>query len=345
MLALGNSLGTTNKSIQAPLIRINNFAELELKKDAIKGCIVFFNQPFEEDYVETFKAYGKNGIYRSTSASKVAKLGGIGVIVRSLTHAADNNPHTGNMSYNDSFPKIPAIAIGLKEVALLNKVFDANATITANILTHGKMLADTIGHNIIGELIGTENPNYIITIGGHLDSWDVAEGAHDDGAGVVQTIEVLRVLKSIHYQPKNTIRFVLFANEENGTRGAKKYAEQIGLHKEKPIFALESDAGGFTPRGFGFSVSDSVFNKLSSYKHLLAPYYGNIFTRGGGGADIAPLKNLYGTPIAGLQPDSQRYFDMHHAITDVYENVHPRELKLGAINMAALIYLVDKYGL
>jgi carboxypeptidase Q len=211
--------------------------------------------------------------------------------------------------------------------------------------TGGKFLPDTIGHNVIGELRGTQFPDEYITIGGHLDSWDPAEGAHDDGAGCVQTIEVLRALKALGYQPKHTIRFVLFANEENGTRGGNKYAEEAKAKGEKHIFALESDAGGFTPRGFGFTASQAQLQKIIGFKDLLAPYGASELSMGGGGSDIGPLNRLLNTPLAGLQPDSQRYFDIHHARNDVFENVNKRELELGAVNMAALIYLIDKYGL
>ena len=211
--------------------------------------------------------------------------------------------------------------------------------------TLGTFLPDVEGHNVIGELKGTEFPNEIITVGGHLDSWDNCEGAHDDGAGCVQTIEILRAFKAIGYQPKRTIRFVLFANEENGLRGGGKYAEEAKAKGEKHIFALESDAGGFTPRAFGFTMSDEQFQKVSAWRALIAPYGCSEFAMGGGGADIGPLNRTFKTPLAGLQPDSQRYFDYHHARNDTFEAVNKRELELGAVNMAALIWLVDRYGL
>ncbi|MFN4006306.1 MAG: M20/M25/M40 family metallo-hydrolase [Chitinophagaceae bacterium] len=345
-LALGNTIGTGKQGVKARIIRINHFDELETYKAQIKGNVVFYNAPFEQTFIETFKAYGKNATYRSTGPSKAARYGAVAVMVRSMTHAYDNHAHTGATVYNDSFPKIPAVAIGLKDVTLLNQLFDGkHQQPFVHLFTNGQMLPDTIGNNVIAELRGTEFPNEIITIGGHLDSWDVAEGAHDDGTGIVQTIEVLRVFKALGYQPKRTIRFVLFANEENGTRGAKAYANAAKQRNEKHVFALESDAGGFTPRGFGITASNEVFEKIKNWASLLAPYYGNNIEHGGGGADIAPLNRTFNTPIAGLQPDSQRYFDLHHAVTDVFEAVNIREMQLGAVNMAALIYLVDKYGL
>jgi len=345
VLALGNSVGSGAKGVQAPLIRVNSFDELEQKKDEIKGKIVFYNCPFEDTFIRTFEAYGKNVVYRTTGASRAAKYGAVAVLVRSMTNSTDNNPHTGSMHYDESLPKIPAAAVGLRDVERLDTLFDKGLQLTAQLFTYGKMLPDTIGHNVVGELKGTEFPNEIITVGGHLDSWDVNEGAHDDGTGVVQTIEVLRAFKALGFQPKHTIRFVLFANEENGARGGAKYAELAKQNNEKPIFALESDAGGFTPRGFSFTVNDSSWNKIIGWKYLFEPYGGCDFSRGGGGTDIEPLHETFGTPVAEFIPDSQRYFDIHHSAGDVFEAVNARELKLGAINMAALLYLVDKYGL
>ena len=345
VLALGNSNGSGPKGVQAPLIRVNSFDELEQKKDQLKGKIVFYNCPFEDTFIRTFEAYGKNVVYRVTGASRAAKYGAIAVLVRSMSNSTNNDPHTGAMRYNDSFPKIPAAAVGLRDVEKLDTLFDNGVQLTAQLFTYGKMLPDTIGHNVVGELKGTEFPNEIITVGGHLDSWDVNEGAHDDGTGVTQTIEVLRAFKALGFQPRHTIRFVLFANEENGTRGGKKYAELAKQNNEKPVFALESDAGGFTPRGFSFTLNDSSWNKIASWKKLFEPYGGCDFSRGGGGADIEALHETFGTPVAELIPDSQRYFDIHHAAGDVFEAVNARELKLGAINMAALLYLVDKYDL
>ncbi len=343
ILALGNSAGSGVNGVQAPLIRVNSFDDLEAKKKELQGKIVFYSVPFDDTLINTFAAYGKNVVYRAAGADRAAKYGAVGVIIRSMSNTPGNYPHTGSLRYNDSTKKIPAAALGLDDVKKLDTLFDENIPVACSLFTYGKMLPDTVAHNIIGVLKGTEHPEQIITVGGHLDSWDPAEGANDDGTGVVQTIEVLRVLKALNYQPKHSIQFVLFANEENGTRGAKKYADEAKRNNEQHIFALESDAGGFTPRGFAFDVSDNtVMQKINGWKPLFTPYYGDRFERGEAGADIGYLKQ---TPQAGLSPDSQRYFYIHHAATDVFENVDIREMKLGAINMAALIYLVDKYGL
>lgn len=342
VLALGNSLG--NGTVTGELLAVADFDELEKRKDEVKGKIVYYNSGFNPTNIKPFVSYGESGIYRRWGASRAAKYGAIGVMIRSLTESTANDPHTGGMAYIDSFPKIPAIAVGPRDA---DKVWAMSKTsnMKLSMTTNGHFLPDTIGHNVIAELTGTEFPDQIITVGGHLDSWDVNEGAHDDGTGVVQTIEIMRALKAIGYQPKHTIRFVLFANEENGLRGGTKYAAEAKAKGEKHVFALESDAGGFTPRGFSIQASKAQLEKLRSWIPLLSPYGSFEITGDGGGADIGPLNRTFGIPVGELLPDPQRYFDLHHARSDVFENVNKRELLLGAVNMAGLIYLVDKYGL
>lgn len=344
VVALGNSVGTSSKGVTAEIIMVSSFDELESRKMDINNKIVFYNYKFNDTYINTFLSYRDAGQYRGQGPSRAAKYGAKAVIVRSLSHATDNNPHTGATRYDSNYTKIPAVAVGLRDADWLSKQL-AKEKLLVTITTNGHFLPDTIGHNIIGELTGTEFPDEIITIGGHLDSWDNCEGAHDDGAGTVQTIEILRAFKAIGYKPKHTIRFVLFANEENGLRGGTKYADEAKAKNEKHILAIESDAGGFTPRALGFTGSDEQYQKFLSWKELIAPYGCSEFTKGGGGADIGPLSRALKTPTASLNPDSQRYFDIHHSRSDVFEAVNKRELELGAVNMAALIYLVDKYGL
>jgi len=344
IVALGNSVGSGPKGISAPVLLVNSFDELEAKKDLVKGKIVFYNYKFNDTYISTFNAYRDAGQYRGAGPSRASKYGAVGVIVRSMSHAVDNNPHTGATRYDSAYAKIPAVAIGLRDADWLSEQSQKSG-VNVMLKTNGKFLPDTIGHNVIGELKGSEFPDQIITVGGHLDSWDNCEGAHDDGAGCVQTIEILRAFKALGYTPKRTIRFVLFANEENGLRGGTKYAEVAAAKGEKHILAIESDAGGFTPRALGFTGSDEQYAKFLSWKPLIAPYGCTELVKGGGGADIGPLNRTLKTPMASLNPDTQRYFDIHHARSDVFEAVNKRELELGAVNMAALIYLVDKYGL
>lgn len=343
--ALGNSSGSGPKGVKAEVVEVKSFADLESKKDELKGKIVFYNYHFNQTFINTFQSYGDAVQYRGAGASRAAKYGAVAVIVRSMSHSADNYPHTGSLRYDTTLPKIPAVAIGLQDADWLDKELQEGQKVTIAMKTYGKFLPDTIGDNVIGELTGSEFPDQIITIGGHLDSWDLAEGAHDDGTGVVHTMEILRTFKALGYKPKHTIRFVLFMNEENGGRGGNKYADEAKTKNEKHIFALESDAGGFTPRGFSFGGTADQLKKVQSWIPLLSPYGVYEIENGGGGSDINPLNRVLKTPVAELNPDSQRYFDYHHAPNDVFENVNKRELELGAINMAALIYLVDKYGL
>jgi len=343
VIALGNSVGTGPKGLTAPVVLINNFDELEAHKDEIKGKIVFYNYRFNSKFIETFHAYGDAVRYRVFGPSMAARYGAVAVIVRSMSHSVDNNPHTGALIYNDSFPKIPSVAIGLQDADKLANVVRPGSQVQVYLRTQGHMLADTAAHNIIGELKGSEPSNQYITVGGHLDSWDPAEGAMDDGTGCVQSIEVLRALKAAGYTPKHTIRAVLFANEENGGRGGAKYAEEAKAKGEQHLLALESDAGGFTPRGFSLALSDAQLAAVQPWIKLLEPYGVYEFNKGGGGSDVEPMEKL-GVVVGELRPDSQRYFDYHHTRNDVLEVVNKREMELGAFSMAALIYLVDKYG-
>ncbi len=345
LCALGNSIGSGPKGVTGDVVEINSFAELDsLGEAGIKGKIVFYNFPMNPTYIATFRAYGESGVSRNRGPARAAKYGAIGVMVRSLASNPDNYPHTGATNYNDSFPKIPAVAISTNDADRLSIELTTHNKVKAFFKTTSRMLADAPSFNVIGEIRGSETAGEIITVGGHLDSWDLAEGANDDGSGCVQSIEVLRALKASGFKPKRTIRAVMFMNEENGGRGGDKYFELAKANNEKHIFALESDAGGFTPRGFGLQMSDAQFNRVLEWKPLFYDYGVYNFVKGGGGSDINDLKNL-GTALAGLSPDSQRYFDIHHAATDVFENVSRRELHLGAANMAALVWLVSEYGL
>lgn len=348
ILALGNSVGTGPKGITAPVVLVHNFDELEQHKDELKGKIVFYNYKFNPLFVETFQAYGDAVRYRAMGASRAAKYGALAVLVRSMSSSVDNNPHTGALLYTDSTQKIPAAAVGLRDadrLAELLETYGGTKAVSVYLRTNAHMLPDTLAHNVIGEIRGSEFPNEYITVGGHLDSWDPAEGAMDDGAGCVQSIEVLRALKAIGYKPRHTIRVVLFANEENGGRGGRAYAAEAKAKGEKHILGLESDNGGFTPRGFTLSLSPEKLAAIQPWVELLKPYGIYDLAHGGGGSDVGPMQGQLGAVVGELRPDSQRYFEYHHARNDVLENVNKRELEMGAVGMAALIYLVDKYGL
>ncbi len=273
-------MGTPKEGLTAEVLLVNSFEELDRQKDEAKGKIVFFNYKFNPTFIRTFQSYGDAAKYRGNGPLAAAKYGAAGVIVRSMSHSVDNHPHTGATRYDSGYAKIPAVAVGLRDADLISEQVEKNK-LTVTIKTNGYFLQDTIGHNVIGELSGTEFPDEIITVGGHLDCWDNCEGAHDDGAGCVQTIEILRAFKALGYKPKRTIRFVLFANEENGLRGGLKYAEEAKAKNEKHILAIESDAGGFTPRGLGLSGSDEQLKKFMSWRDLIAPYGCSEFSKGG----------------------------------------------------------------
>jgi hypothetical protein len=345
VVALGNSVGTPEQGIRAEVVEVNDFAELQrLGREGVEGRIVFYNHPMDPTEVATFRAYGRAGAYRSNGPSQAARYGAVGVIVRSLASNIDDFPHTGATRYNDSFPKLPAVAVSTRDAEKLSEAIERRQVRSVWFKTGCRMLPDVMSHNVIGEIVGSEKPEEVITVGGHLDSWDIGEGAHDDGSGCVQSIEVIRVLKALGIRPRRTVRAVMFMNEENGLRGGQAYADSARLEKSRHIFALESDAGGFSPRGFGFSAPADRLEKLLSWKPLFQPYGAGELVSGGGGADIGPLRAL-GTVLAGLVPDSQRYFDVHHSAADVFEAVSPRELHLGAAVMAALVWLVSEKGL
>ncbi|SDR94520.1 Zn-dependent amino-or carboxypeptidase, M28 family [Mucilaginibacter mallensis] len=349
--ALGMSVATPANGITADVIEVHSLKELDtLGVAAIKGKIVFFNRPFDPRFIETLRAYGTAGDQRFAGPEAAAKYGAIGVIVRSLTESIDNYPHTGATSYDKAGINIPAAAISTIAANQLSELLKQKNTAPVQfyLKMSCKLLPDTLSYNVVGELTGTENPNKFITVGGHLDSWDLAEGAHDDGTGIMQSVEAVRLLKVLGYQPKNSIRAVFFINEENGDKGGEKYAELAAKNKEEHIAAIESDLGGFTPRGFGFSGASPAFvqNINLKWKKLLEPYGADRLTAGGGGSDIEPLKaKAPGVVLIGYLPDSQRYFDVHHSANDVFENVNKRELELGAAAIASLMYLIDQHGL
>lgn len=344
--ALGGSIATPKKGLLAPVIEVHSIKELESLGTALKGKIVFYNRPMEAEYIETFNAYGHCVDQRSSGAREAAKYGAVGTIVRSMNLRLDDFPHTGNQSYGD-LPQaqwIPTAAISTNGADLLSKKLKENPQLQFYFKQSCEQMADVLSYNVVGELKGSETPENIMVVGGHLDSWDLADGSHDDGAGVVQSMEALRILKQMNFKPKNTIRVVLFMNEENGNRGGKKYAELAQTNKENHVFALESDSGGFSPRGFSFECDDEEFAKFSSWKGLFEPYLIHSFVKGHSGTDIGPLASKH-IIKAGLKPDSQRYFDYHHAANDTFDAINKRELELGAATMASLLYLMDQKGL
>jgi len=345
--ALGGSIATSASGLKANIVEVKDFDDLErLGRSNIEGKIVFYNRPMDATLIDTFKAYGGCVNQRYEGAVHAIEYGAAGVIVRSMNLKIDDLPHTGSMTYGEIPIKdrIPSAAISTQHADLLSSMLKMDNDIQFYFKQNCKQMDDVLSHNVIGEITGSEFPDEYILVGGHLDSWDIGDGSHDDGAGCVQSMDVLRLLKVSGITPKRSIRVVLFMNEENGLRGGKKYAEEAFRKGENHIFALESDAGAFTPRGFYFDTDESNFAQILSWKELFKPYLIHFFELGGSGADIGPLKTPYNV-LSGLKPDSQRYFDHHHSANDVFQTIHKRELELGAATMTALVYLIDKYGI
>lgn len=342
--ALGFSVATPNDGVTAEVIEVQGLKEAEALGEKMRGKIVFFNRPFDNTLINTFRAYGGCVGQRVRGAAVCGKYGAKGVIVRSMTNGVDDYPHTGTMSYGD-IPKeeyIPTAAISSRAANILSDDLKKNPNLKFYFKQNCKTLPDAPSFNVVGEIKGSETPENIMVVGGHLDSWDLGDGAHDDGTGVVQSLEVAYLFKKNGIKPKNTLRVVFFMNEENGTRGAKEYARLAKLHKERHIGGLESDAGGHTPRGFSIDANASNTALLQSWKKLLSPYGLHDIDKGGSGADISPLRGETVT-LVGYRPDSQRYFDYHHTSTDTFDKVNKRELQLGSASMASIIYLMDKY--
>ena len=342
-LALGGSIATPPSGLRGRLVELQSIDEL--KTVDVRGKIVFFNRPMTAGRVSPGVAYGETGDQRNRGPAEAAKAGAIGTLVRSLTHALDDIPHTGNTSSPKDGPRIPAAAISTLAAERLSAALKTTPDLEVEMAIHSQWFPDAPSHNVIGEIRGSEHPEQIILVGGHLDSWDVTPGAQDNGTGVVASIEVFRLLKAIGYQPRHTIRCVLFTSEENSGNGGREYARVAAEKNEKHILALENDAGGDRPRGFNFgNATGDAHIKAARWKELLMPYGIHLFQRGMGGADVRFLF-LQGQTVAGLMPESQRYFDYHHTTADTPDKVNPRELALGAAAMASLVYLVDQHGL
>lgn len=342
-VALGGSVPTPVGGLLAPVVELHSLDEL--KTTDVKGKIVFFNRPMNPVYLSTFHAYGEAGDQRNRGPGEAAKYGAVGALVRSLTLALDDVPHTGNTSYLPNFPRIPAAALSTKAANELSSWVKRDPATQVRMEIHSHWFDDAPSANVIGEIKGSEHPEQVILIGGHLDSWDIAPGAHDDGAGVVQSIEVLRLLKAVGYQPRHTIRCVLFTSEENSLNGAVEYARIAGEKHEEHLLALESDGGGFQPHGIQLgNTRGTAHTRAARWLPLLEPYGITRFENGSGGADVSPLM-AKGYTVGEILPDSQRYFDYHHTAIDSLDKVNKRELEIGAATMAALVYLVDQHGL
>ncbi len=343
VLALGGSVSTPNQGIKAKVIEVKSFDELKQKASDVKDKIVFFSRPLEQGLISTFAGYGGAVDQRVYGAIEAAKYGAVGVVIRSIATKYDNVPHTGVMIYVDSLPKIPAAALGYLDSDYLSEQLKVNPDLELVLHINSKTLDDTQSYNVIGEIKGTEFPDEVIVVGGHFDSWDVGCGAHDDGAGCIQSIEVLDLFKRLNIKPKRTIRCVLFINEENGSRGGIEYGKFAATSNEKHIAAIEADRGAFTPVGFTVDSDSITLNKISDWLPVLEKASIEWIKKGGSGVDVSKIKNA--KALLGFVPDDQRYMDFHHSANDVFEEVHPREFELGAAAMAVMVYLLSEEGL
>lgn len=343
--ALGLSIGTGENGISAGLVEVMDFKELEKKKDLLPGRIVFFNRPLDQRLIATFSAYGGAANQRTAGPALAAKYGAVACIVRSLSSELDDYPHTGVTRFDPGGKQIPAFAISTNGAELLSAQLKTDPDLRLWLKSTCQTYPDVLSHNVIGEIRGSEFPDEIITIGGHLDAWDIGEGAHDDGGGCMQAIEVLRLFNATGIRPKHTIRAVMFMDEEVAQRGGKAYADAAMAKGEKHIAAMESDRGVLTPRSVTIGTDPVRFEKALQWEYLFKPYGLNI-VKGGGGVDISPLRKMNPDLVyLGMLPDAQRYFRFHHSAFDTFEQVDRREMQMGAAAMAALIYLYDKYGL
>ncbi len=368
--AIGGSVGTGKSGLNATVVEVKDFEELKtIGRKNIEGKIVFFNHPPDQSHYNTFGSYGELVRYRVFGANYAASYGAIGVVVRSATVAHDDFPHTGILHYADTVKKIPAMALSANDAEKLGRLLKADPRLKVTMKLSSTEYPEATSCNVIGEIRGAVHPERVIVLGGHLDSWDTGQGANDDGTGIMQAIDVLRIFKALDIKPECTIRAVLFMDEEMAQRGAKKYGEFAKAQEElyrssrasgsanaltaeatqaprgsHHVAAIETDRGGFTPFGFSIEATDGQIGKIRGWKELLLPYGLYLFEKGGSGVDIRELKSL-GVPLLDLVPDSQRYFDFHHSASDIFTNVNPRELQLGSFSIAAMVYLIDKYGL
>jgi carboxypeptidase Q len=342
--ALGGSVATPQEGITAPVVEVHSFDELKQLGDSVRGKIVFFNRPMDRRLVNTFAAYSGAVNQRTQGAIEAAKLGAVAVLVRSITLRIHDYPHTGGMRYLDDVPQIPAAAISTKGAEYLSEILKYEETVRVFMRFTPEMHDSVQTYNVIGEITGSEYPDEIILIGAHLDSWDITPGAHDDGAGCAQVIQGLKLLHELSLRPKRTVRGVLFANEEFGISGGFAYADAGLRDGEKHLVAIESDRGGFLPLGFTVDNEQEVVEHFQTYRYLFETLGMHQIIRGFGGVDIIPLRDR-GTIAMGLLPDSQRYFDVHHSAKDTLDEVHPRELELGAVAMALFAYVLAEEGL
>lgn len=342
---LGLSVSTPKAGIKASVVEVHSMKELDsLGTREIKGKIVFFNRPMDNSLLNTFDAYGGAIDQRSSGAAMAAKYGAVGVIIRSLATEHDNFPHTGVSHYRNGITPIPNLAISTNDADKLSAANTEYPGVKVWIKSNTQTLDTVHTANLIAEIKGSVHPEKVILIGAHMDSWFNTPGAHDDGAGCAQMIDVIRIFKDLNLKPQNTIRLVLFMDEEMLQSGSKVYAEFAEKEQKQHIACFESDAGGLLPLGFEIDASDVAIKAIQHQSAKLADYGVYQTIKGFGGVDVNPLKK-FGFPLIGLLTNSQRYFEYHHSANDTVDQVSRREMQLGTASIASLVYLIDKNGL
>jgi carboxypeptidase Q len=333
MLGLGNSVGTPAEGVSADAVVVGNFAELDALGERVRGKIVVYNAPFT--------SYGATVQYRLNGASRAARYGAVAALVRSITPTSLQTPHTGAMNYDPQQAKIPVAAIAIEGAEMLQRTYDRGDRITLRLKMEAKFLPDAESANVIAELKGTERPDEIVLIGGHYDSWDVGQGAHDDGGSCIAAWEAIRLLKELGFRPRRTIRVVLFTNEENGLRGGNAYRDAHRAELSKHIIAIEADSGIYRPEGFGLAATAPplVRSNMMEIARLLVGIDAHRIGAGGGGADIGPIMRE-GVVGANLDVEGSRYFDIHHTQADTLDKIDPRNLSLVVATMAVMAYTI-----
>ena len=331
ILGLGGSVGTGPKGLSGEVFVVTSFDDLKSRAGEAKGKIVLYNVPFT--------TYGETVQYRYRGASEAAKVGGIASLVRSVGPYSMNTPHTGTSAYENGVKKIPHAAITLEDAAMMGRMNKLGLTVKVTLYMEAQSFKDVLSQNVMGEIVGSEYPDEVIVLGGHIDSWDAGQGAHDDGGGCVAAWQAIKLIKDLGIKPKRTIRAVMWTNEENGLRGGEAYRDAHFNELDNHILAMESDAGVFKPSGFGFSGSDEAFNMLQDIGTLLKRIESGIITKGGGGADIGPIMRE-GVPGMGLKVDGSRYFWYHHTPADTFDKVDKDEFNRCVATMAVMAYVV-----
>ena len=331
MLGLGGSIATPADGITADVMVVTSYDDLRARAAEARGKIVLYNVPFT--------AYGQTVAYRSGGAVAAARVGAVASLVRSITPYSMRTPHTGGMAYNDSVPKIPHAAITPEDADMIARMIQRGERVSVKLTMAARMMPDAQSRNVIAELRGTTSPDEVVVMGGHIDSWDVGRGAMDDAGGVIAAWEAIRILKELGLRPRRTIRVVGWTNEENGLRGGNAYRDAHRAELARHVAAIESDAGVFKPRGFGFTGTDSAFALVRQIGTLLAVIGAGDIVRGGGGADIGPIMAL-GVPGLGLNVDGTRYFWYHHTDADTVDKLDPHDVALCVATMAIMAYVL-----